>query len=62
MITSEESVVIEEIEIEKPSNRGWLVLGALAIVIALVFGVRAARKGKATDAETIAAPAEAQPA
>jgi hypothetical protein len=62
MITSEESVVIEEIEIEKPSSRGWLVLGALAVVIALVFGVRAARKAKATDAESVAAPAEAQPA
>jgi hypothetical protein len=44
MSDSPETVVIEEIEIEKPSSRAWFVLGAIAIVVAVVFGVRAAQK------------------
>jgi hypothetical protein len=44
MTESPDAVVIEEIEIEKPSSSAWYVLGALAVVIGLVFGVRALRK------------------
>jgi len=44
MSDSPETVVIEEIEIEKPSSSAWFVLGAIAIVFAIVFGVRAVQK------------------
>lgn len=41
---SEEFVSIEEVEIEKPGTNPWLVIGAIAALIAVVFGVRAVRK------------------
>ena len=44
MSNAPDTVVIEEIEIEKPSSSAWFVLGAIAIAIAVIFGVRTVRK------------------
>ena len=50
MIESPDAVIIEEIEIEKPSSSGWFVLGALAVAIGIVFGVRALQKKRRASA------------
>ena len=60
MIDSPDAVVIEEIEIEKPSSGAWFVLGALAIVIGIVFGVRAVQKKRRASAPAM--PTEELPA
>jgi hypothetical protein len=60
MSDSPDTVVIEEIEIEKPSSRAWFVLGALAIVIAVVFGVRAAQKKRVEAVPAV--PSDVPPA
>ncbi len=53
MIESPDAVIIEEIEIEKPSSSAWFVLGALAVVIGIVFGVRAVRKKRRENSPAV---------
>ena len=60
MSNTPETVVIEEIEIEKPSSGAWFVLGAIAVVIAIVFGVRTIQKKRREDAP--ATPSDVPPA
>ena len=50
MIQPPDAVVIEEIEIEKPSSGAWYVLGALAVIVGIVFGVRAVQKKRRASA------------
>ncbi len=60
MSNSPETVVIEEIEIEKPSSGAWFALGAIAIVIAVIFGVRTVQKKRRESAA--ATPSDVPPA
>ena len=59
-MNSPETVVIEEIEIEKPSSGAWFVLGAVAVIVALIFGVRTVQKRRRENAPAI--PSNVPPA
>jgi hypothetical protein len=60
MSESPETVVIEEIEIEKPSSGAWFALGAIAIIIAVIFGVRAVQKKRSESVPAV--PSDVPPA
>jgi hypothetical protein len=55
-----ETVVIEEIEIEKPSSAAWYALGAIALLIAVFFGVRAVQKNRSEAVPAV--PSDVPPA
>jgi hypothetical protein len=60
MMNPDDQVIIEEIEIEKPSNAAWWILGAVLVAVAVFFGVRTLRKGEPEAVE--ATPTETLPA